>query len=109
MAAPFLAMLLVATTVLLFDGSQASACSCAPPAPAGAAAEANEWVFIGRQIDKYEGQRTEDDGSWGEMRLVVEVLTVYKGDVPDTVELRTGHGSADCGLPSFPLKKSVII
>ncbi len=68
------------------------------PAPASDAVDANEWVFIGRQTDWHEVPASEQGEAWGSIHLVVEVLDVYKGDVPATLELATGHGSADCGV-----------
>ena len=32
------------------------------------------------------------------VRLQIEVLAVFKGEVPDTVELQTGRGDGDCGI-----------
>ena len=61
--------------------------------------EQAEWVFVGRQVERREATTEELGGSsWASMVLEVEVLTVYKGDVPEFVELRTGAGGADCGV-----------
>ena len=51
-AAVAMTVLLAATTFLVTNAAPASACSCAMPTPASDAVDANEWVFIGRQIDR---------------------------------------------------------
>ncbi len=71
----------------------AQACSCAPRGPVEDDIATHDWVFVGRQI----GRDEVSDGLW-RVVLEIEVVDVYKGDVPAFVELRTGFGQADCGI-----------
>ena len=89
-----IAVLFAAATVLVALPGVARACFCALPPPVEEAIAEAEWVFIGRQV----GRREVESDHWGGVRLQIEVLAVYKGDVPDTVELRTGRGGGDCGV-----------
>ncbi len=84
--------------LLVAASPPARACFCAPPKPIGEAIEHSEWVFVGRQIGQREISEAGAGGSYGPVRLEIEVLAVYKGDVPDKVELRTGRGVGDCGV-----------
>jgi hypothetical protein len=91
-----IAVLFAAATMLVALPDAARACSCAPrPAPEEAIA-VSEWVFVGRQVGRYEV--TDTDSPWGMVRLQIEVLAVFKGDVPDRVVLHTGRGDGDCGV-----------
>lgn len=89
-------MVVLAAAFLIALPGEARACSCAAPPPPEEAIVQHEWVFVGRQVGRYEV--TDTDSSWGQVRLQIEVLAVFKGDVPDTVELHTGRGGGDCGI-----------
>ncbi|MCP3973279.1 MAG: hypothetical protein GY720_02160 [bacterium] len=94
--------LLLATLFLLLTPSPAQACSCAGPKPLDEAIAESEWVFVGRQVDRRESGQQEvrpEDEDWfyGPILLEIEVVAVFKGDVPNTVELFTGRGGGDCG------------
>jgi hypothetical protein len=88
----FVVTVMVAALVIVLPG-EASACSCAPPLSPEEAIAQNEWVFVGRQIGRYQVADTD-----AAVRLQIEVIAVFKGEVPETVELSTGRGGGDCGV-----------
>ena len=89
-------MVVAAAALVVAVPGEARACSCAPRLTPEEEIAENEWVFVGRQVGRYEV--TDTDSSWGMVRLQIEVLAVFKGDVPHTVVLHTGRGDGDCGI-----------
>jgi hypothetical protein len=71
----------------------AAACSCAEPPPPNEALADSDAVFMGEVVET----RTVGDGPTGELIARMAVEEVWKGDVTETVEVRTGPDSAMCG------------
>lgn len=69
--------------------SVARACSCAPPRPPVEAAQSASVVFEGRTF----GVTREG----GQNRFTFEVLRVWKGEVPQSVQIWSASHSAACG------------
>ena len=100
-----LAALALLCLALLVDCScppAARACSCVSiPAPLAALGEA-ETVFSGTVVARRDVNKPRADGVIGSMDPVeytIAVLEVWKGELADTVALRTARSSASCGYP----------
>ena len=97
-----LAMLCLALLVGSSCPPVARACSCAPPpAPLVALGEADA-VFSGTVVARRDASKPRADGMVGSMDPVeytIAVLEVWKGELADTVAVRTARSSASCGYP----------
>ena len=80
----------------------ARACSCAPPpAPLVALGEADA-VFSGTVVARRAPGRPRPGGTWSSMdpmEYTIAVLEAWKGELADTVAVRTARLSASCGYP----------
>jgi hypothetical protein len=94
-----LRLVLLAGSVLLTSASDAAACSCVGGLPLCETFWKTPVVFQGEVLDIQPIPDPSPYGAqgrpWRSVRVRVE--RVYRGDVPDTVELRTGAGGGDCG------------
>lgn len=80
---------LLTTSLALVTPRAAHACSCAPPSPPEIAIARAAAVFEGRTY----GVHREN----GKLRFSFEVLRVWKGSLPSTVDVWTASDSAACG------------
>ena len=89
----------------------ARACSCAPPpAPLVALGEADA-VFSGTVVARHDPCRPRPGGTWSSMdpmEYTIAVLEVWKGELADTVAVRTARSSASCGY-SFEIGTRYLI
>ena len=94
--------LLVGIVVFLTDPGEAHACSCLPPGLPLEELEASDAVFFGRvtSIRTFDGQLDPDTpiSSYMYFRTVsFDVRTVWKGDVPEQMEVVTSFSDVSCG------------
>lgn len=89
----FVGVILLSVTAGVYT---AQACSCMlPPPPPEALADAAA-VFVGEVIN-IDGAT--DKGGFALLRVRFRIESTWKGDVEETVEVRTASHSAACGYP----------
>ncbi len=97
-----LALLCLALLVVSSCPPSARACGCVSiPAPLVALGEADA-VFSGTVVARREASKPRADGmisSMDPVEYTIAVLEIWKGELADTVAVRTARSSASCGYP----------
>lgn len=88
----------LALSGLAMVGAPAHACSCVPLDTAREAASATH-VFVGTVTGSHDRPR--------EQVHDIDVSEVYKGEVPEVVELHSVTGAGSCGLGSLPAGRRI--
>ncbi|MCK4510556.1 HEAT repeat domain-containing protein [bacterium] len=95
-------VLCVALLIGCLNCRAARACSCVSPPPPLVALGEVDAVFSGTVVARRDASKPRADGMIGSMdpmEYTIAVLEVWKGELADTVAVRTARSSASCGYP----------